>query len=72
MPVAERETESPVPGSVRERHRSGPLLTVALVYLGLVSGFMIWRGISVSPDYLLLLMLPVALVSGRFLRFLRD
>jgi membrane-associated phospholipid phosphatase len=61
-----------VPGSVRERHRSGPLLTVALVYLGLVSGFMIWRGISVSPDYLLLLMLPVALVSGRFLRFLRD
>ncbi|MHB8588492.1 MAG: phosphatase PAP2 family protein [Candidatus Dormibacteraceae bacterium] len=70
--MAEKETPPPVPGSTRERYRSGPLLTFALVYLAAVSGFMIWRGISVSPDYLLLLMLPVALASGRFLRFLRD
>src|SRR2546422_3033380 len=33
---------------------------------------MIWRGISVSPDYILLLAVPVALLSGRFLGFLRD
>ena len=45
---------------------------MSILYLAAVSGFMIWRGISVSPDYLLLLMLPVALVSGRFVRFLRD
>jgi membrane-associated phospholipid phosphatase len=37
-----------------------------------VSGLMIWRGISVSPDYLLLIVVPVAVLSGRFLGFLRD
>lgn len=54
------------------RPRPGPLVGIALGYLAAVSGVMIWRGISVSPDYLLLLMVPVALVSGRFLGFLRD
>jgi membrane-associated phospholipid phosphatase len=57
------------PGYIR---RPGPLVAVSLAYLVLVSGVMIWRGISVSPDYLLLILVPVALLSGRFLRFLRD
>jgi membrane-associated phospholipid phosphatase len=52
--------------------RPGPLVAISLVYLALVSGLMIWRGISVSPDYLLLILVPVALLSGRFLGFLRD
>jgi len=52
--------------------RPGPLVVVSLLYLLLVSGVMIWRGVSVSPDYLLLILVPVALLSGRFLRFLRD
>ncbi len=52
--------------------RPGPLAVVSLAYLLLVSGLMIWRGVSVSPDYLLLILVPVALLSGRFLRFLRD
>ena len=52
--------------------RPGPLVSVSLLYLGLATGVMIWRGVSVSPDYLLLLMVPVALLSGRFLRFLGD
>jgi membrane-associated phospholipid phosphatase len=52
--------------------RPGPLVVVSLLYLLLVSGVMIWRGISVSPDYLLLILVPVALLSGRFFRFLRD
>ncbi|MDQ2812821.1 MAG: phosphatase PAP2 family protein [Actinomycetota bacterium] len=47
-------------------------MAVSIVYLLLVSGVMIWRGISVSPDYLLLILVPVALLSGRFLGFLRD
>ena len=72
MPVAERETGTQLPESSRQRPVSGPLVAMAILYLGAVSGFMIWRGISVSPDYLLLLMLPIALVTGRFLRFLRD
>lgn len=59
-------------GRLRGVHRPGPLVGIALGYLGVVSGLMIWRGISVSPDYLLLLMVPVALLSGRVLRFLAD
>ena len=52
--------------------RPGPLVAVSLAYLLLVSAVMIWRGISVSPDYLLLILVPVALLSGRSLTFLRD
>src|SRR6202451_1099499 len=58
--------------SLRQVRRPGPLVAVSLAYLLLVSGVMIWRGISVSPDYLLLILVPVALLSGGFLRFLRD
>lgn len=56
----------------RARVRPGPLAAIALAYLAVVSGLMIWRGVSVSPDYLLLLMVPVAVASGRFLRFVGD
>jgi len=52
--------------------RPGPLVAVSVAYLVLVSGVMIWRGISVSPDYLLLILVPVALLSGRAFAFLRD
>jgi membrane-associated phospholipid phosphatase len=61
-----------ISASVRHVRRPGPLVAVSLAYLLLVSGVMIWRGISVSPDYLLLILVPVALLSGRFLTFLRD
>lgn len=58
--------------SLAHVRRPGPLVAVALGYLLLVSGVMIWRGVSVSPDYLLLILVPVAILSGRFLSFLRD
>lgn len=60
--------------SVASEHRNPnrPLLALSLAYLALISALMIWRGISVSPDYLLLLLLPVAIASGRFWRFLAD
>jgi membrane-associated phospholipid phosphatase len=57
---------------VRRVRRPGPLVVIAIVYLVAASAVMIWRGISVSPDYILLLAVPVALLSGRFLGFLRD
>jgi membrane-associated phospholipid phosphatase len=47
-------------------------VAISLAYLLAVAGIMIWRGISVSPDYLLFVLIPVALLSGRFLGFLRD
>jgi len=63
---------SRIRASLGYARRPGPLVVVCLAYLLLVSGVMIWRGISVSPDYLLLILVPVALLSGRLLRFLRD
>jgi membrane-associated phospholipid phosphatase len=47
-------------------------VVTAVVYLVVASGVMIWRGVSVSPDYILLLCVPLALLSGHLLRFLRD
>ena len=52
--------------------RPGPLVVISTAYLALASGIMIWRGISVSPDYLLLLMVPVAVLAGRLTGYLRD
>lgn len=57
---------------LRRIRRPGPLVALSIGYLALVSGIMIWRGISVDPDYLLLLMVPLALLTGRFVAFLRD
>jgi membrane-associated phospholipid phosphatase len=57
---------------LRRIRRPGPLVALSIGYLALVSGIMIWRGISVSPDYLLLVMVPLALLTGRFVAFLRD
>lgn len=47
-------------------------MAISLAYLLAAAGILIWRGISVSPDYLLFLLIPVAVLSGRFLGFLRD
>jgi len=52
--------------------RPGPLVAIALLYLAAATGIMLWRDISISPDYILLLCVPIALLSGRFLGFLRD
>ena len=57
---------------IRRARRPGPLVAISLGYLVAVSGILIWRGVSVSPDYLLFLLIPVAVLSGRFLGFLRD
>ena len=56
----------PIRAVLRRVRRPGPLVAISIVYLALVSGVMIWRGISVSPDYLLLILVPVAVLSGRF------
>ncbi|MFN2452553.1 MAG: phosphatase PAP2 family protein [Candidatus Dormibacteria bacterium] len=57
---------------VSRTRRPGPLVALSIAYLVLTSGVMIWRGISVSPDYLLVILVPIALLSGRLLGYLRD
>lgn len=61
-----------VQDDVRAGAPSRHLVIASLLYLGVASALMIWRGISVSPDYLLLLLIPVAIASGRLFRFLGD
>jgi membrane-associated phospholipid phosphatase len=73
VPAAEY---APQPGGLHSQlariRRPGPMVTIALAYVVVVAGFMIWRGVSVSPDWLLLIFVPIAILSGRLLGFLRD
>jgi len=48
------------------------MLATTLVYIGLIAGGMLWRGIVATPDYLLLLLAPIALRAGRFKAWLMD
>jgi membrane-associated phospholipid phosphatase len=52
--------------------RPGVLVSISLAYVLLISGIMIVSGISVSPDYLVVIFIPVAALAGRFVRFLKD
>lgn len=59
----------------RELHRirrPGPLVAISIAYLAAAGGILIWRGISVSPDYIFFLLIPPAALSGRLFGFLRD
>jgi membrane-associated phospholipid phosphatase len=52
--------------------RPGVLVGISLAYVLLISGIMIVNGISVSPDYLVVIFIPVAALAGRFVRFIKD
>jgi hypothetical protein len=47
------------------------MVVASLLYLAAATALMIWRRIGVTPDYLLLLLVPVALMAGRLAGFLR-
>jgi len=48
------------------------MLTATIGYVALVVGGMLWRGIVATPDYLVLLLAPIALLAGRFRAWLMD
>ncbi|HEX6547576.1 MAG TPA: phosphatase PAP2 family protein [Candidatus Dormibacteraeota bacterium] len=48
------------------------MLVAAVVYTGLVAFEMLQHGVVATPDFLLPALVPLALVSGRFLAWLRD
>ena len=48
------------------------MLGLTAAYLLLIVGGMLWRGIVATPDYLLLLLAPIALMAGRFRAWLMD
>jgi len=52
--------------------RPGALLIGSLVYLAVIFGVMLWRGISIEPEWVILALLVIAIAMGRGLTFLAD
>jgi membrane-associated phospholipid phosphatase len=54
------------------RPTSGTLVLITVAYLGLCSAVLIYRRMVITPDYLFVLLLPIAYLSGRFWSFFKD
>jgi hypothetical protein len=52
--------------------RPGALLAGSLVYLAVIFGVMLWRGISIEPEWVVLALLVIAVALGRALVFIAD
>lgn len=48
------------------------MVALTAAYVSAVAVVMLWRGVVATPDYLLLILAPVALVLGRFREWARD
>jgi len=61
------------PAEPRARgRRPGALLVGSLVYLAVIFGVMLWRGISIEPEWVVLALLVIAIAMGRGLTFIAD
>jgi len=60
------------PADPGARRRPGALLIGSLVYLAAIFGVMLWRGISIEPEWVVLALLVIAIALGRALTFLAD
>jgi membrane-associated phospholipid phosphatase len=67
---AERGVEAPRVVSVRRRPRL--LLVGSILYLALIFGVMLWQGISIEPEWVLLALLVIAVALGRGRSFVAD
>ena len=45
--------------------RPGALLVGSLFYLSVIFGVMLWRGISIEPEWVVLALLVIAIAMGR-------
>jgi len=63
---------APADPGARLRRRPGALLIGSLVYLAAILGVMLWRGISIEPEWVVLALLVIAVALGRGLAFLAD
>jgi membrane-associated phospholipid phosphatase len=54
------------------RRRPRLLLAGSIVYLALIFGVMLWQGISIEPEWVLLALLVIAVALGRGRSFLTD
>ncbi len=63
---------APADPDARLRRRPGALLIGSLGYLAAIFGVMLWRGISIEPEWVVLALLVIAIALGRGLTFLAD
>lgn len=69
----QRPSETNQASDVSEvRRRPRLLLLGSLVYLSLIFGVMLWRGIEIEPQWVVLSLLVIALALGRGKQFLVD
>jgi membrane-associated phospholipid phosphatase len=52
--------------------RPGGLLVGSVLYLGLIFGVMLWRGVSIEPEWVVLALLVIAIAMGRGRVFIAD
>ncbi len=52
--------------------RPGALLVGSLLYLSILFGVMLWRGVSIEPEWVVLALLVIAVAMGRGRTFLAD
>jgi len=52
--------------------RPSALLIGSLIYLAVIFGVMLWRGISIEPEWVILALLVIAIAMGRGVTFLAD
>ncbi|MDP9248714.1 MAG: phosphatase PAP2 family protein [Candidatus Dormibacteraeota bacterium] len=57
---------------VRWRPQARTLVLITVAYLALCSAVLILRRMDISPEYLFVLLLPIAVMSGRFWGFFKD
>jgi hypothetical protein len=48
------------------------LLVFSVVYLAAVFGVMLWRGVEIEPEWVVLALLLIAVATGRGIQFLKD
>src|SRR5262249_48916172 len=72
-PFLSAQLTSRLPGNVSTLPGRRPLLLGgSLVYLGLVFGVMLWRGIEIEPQWVVLALLVIAIALGRGKQFIFD
>jgi hypothetical protein len=61
------------PAKAEPKARSSRALLVgSVIYLALIFGVMLWQGISIEPEWVLLVLLVIAVALGRGRRFIAD
>jgi PAP2 superfamily len=63
---------APVEPKPTRARRPRLLLIGSVVYLALIFGVMLWRGVSIEPEWVLLVLLVIAVALGRGRTFIAD